>query len=118
MTRGGEAGRRSSDSVHWASRQRFSGNFPTHFQPLQSISIISPTTMPWKTIRFIATLLVLSANTNAITIVHDTFADGDRTNQDLSNNSVALFKTRSGTTVTSNVGSVVFNPTGAAGSDM
>jgi hypothetical protein len=67
---------------------------------------------------FFATLVVLYASANAVTIVHDTFADGDRTNQDLANNSLALFKTRSGTTVASIVGSVTFNPTNAAGADM
>ena len=82
------------------------------------MSLIVPHLMPWKKTAAIGTLVVLSATANAITIVHDTFADADRTNQDLANNSVALFKTRSGTTVTSDVGSVVFNPTAAAGSDM
>jgi hypothetical protein len=83
-----------------------------------NMSIISPPPMPWNICTFIAALVMLSANASAISIVHDTFADGDRTNQDLANNSVAVLKTRSGTTATSNVGSVVFNPTGATGADM
>ena len=74
--------------------------------------------MPARTIALIVALAVLSAASNAGAVVHDTFADGDRTNQDLANNSIAVFKSRSGTTVTSNIGSIVFDPTAAAGSDM
>jgi Pectate lyase len=44
-------------------------------------------------------------------IVNDTFADGSSTNQDLANNSLAVLKSRTGTTRTDAVGSVTFTQT-------
>ncbi len=51
-------------------------------------------------------------------IVHDTFADGSSTNQDIANNSLAIFKARSGSTRTDAVGSVTFaQPAGVTDAD-
>jgi hypothetical protein len=74
--------------------------------------------MPGRKLALIAALLAIPAASNAATVVHDTFADGDRLNQDLANNSVALFKSRTGTTDSAMIGAIVFNPTAAAGADM
>ncbi|MBS1794418.1 MAG: carboxypeptidase regulatory-like domain-containing protein [Acidobacteria bacterium] len=53
----------------------------------------------------------------ATTVVDDTFADGVSTNQNLANNSLQVFKSRSGTTRADAVGSVEFDLTTAGGSD-
>ncbi len=53
----------------------------------------------------------------ATTVINDVFADGISTNQNLANNSLAVYKARSGTTRTDAVGSVEYNLTNAGGAD-
>ncbi len=53
----------------------------------------------------------------AATVINDVFADGSSTNQDLANNSLAVYKARSGTTRIDAIGSVEYNVTNSGGSD-
>jgi pectin methylesterase-like acyl-CoA thioesterase len=66
-------------------------------------------------------LLAVSALINfvvqATTVIDDVFADGISTNQNLPNNSLAVYKARSGTTRTDAVGSVEYNMTAMGGAD-
>ncbi|HEY0461226.1 MAG TPA: pectinesterase family protein [Pyrinomonadaceae bacterium] len=64
-----------------------------------------------------AAALTLNFIVQATTVIDDTFADGVSTNQNLANNSLQVFKSRSGTTRTDAVGSVEFDLTTAGGSD-
>ncbi len=65
---------------------------------------------------FVASALLINFVVQAATtIIDDTFTDSISTNQDLPNNSLAVYKSRSGTTRTDANGSVEFNMT-AAGS--
>ncbi|HEY9285864.1 MAG TPA: MBG domain-containing protein [Pyrinomonadaceae bacterium] len=63
-----------------------------------------------------ALALPFVAGAATATLVNDTFADGGSLNQALPN-SVALFKSRSGTTRTDGAGSVTFDLTNAGGAD-
>ena len=56
-------------------------------------------------------VLMINFIVQATTIVDDTFADGDSTNQDLANNSMQVFKARSSTVRTTIPGSAEFDMT-------
>jgi pectin methylesterase-like acyl-CoA thioesterase len=66
---------------------------------------------------FTISALTLNFIVQATTVINDTFADGISTNQNLPGNSLALYKSRSGTTRTDAVGSAELNMTAAAGAD-
>jgi hypothetical protein len=66
------------------------------------------------TLALILPLLVLA---DVRVIVDDQFADGNSQNQDLANNSLRVFKARSGTVRTDAMGSVTFDVTRAAGAE-
>jgi hypothetical protein len=55
--------------------------------------------------------LMINFIVEATTVVDDTFADANATNQDLPNNSMQFFKARSGTVRTATVGNVEFDMT-------
>src|SRR4051812_23156352 len=69
----------------------------------------------------VAGLLAVAALVNfvvqATTVIDDVFADGSSTNQNLANNSLAVYKSRSGTVRTDAVGSVEYNMTAMGGAD-
>src|SRR5215213_876261 len=72
-------------------------------------------------VSLVAGLMAVAALVNfvvqATNVIQDNFADGISTNQNLPNNSLAVYKARSGTIRTDAVGSVEYNMTSMGGAD-
>ncbi|HEX3085459.1 MAG TPA: hypothetical protein VHP99_13100, partial [Pyrinomonadaceae bacterium] len=75
--------------------------------------------MSFKTLLLFIAIVVLTLPfaVTAASIVNDTFADGSSTNQDLANNSIRIFKSRSSTVRTDVAGSVTYDLTNTTSSE-
>src|SRR5262245_48678331 len=79
---------------------------------MSKVKVLTATVALCATVSILVPFLAFAA-----TVLDDQFADGISTNQDLASNSIAIYKSRSGTTRTDAVGSVEFDLTAAAGAD-